>query len=134
MNHLHKVAVTVGNFMQCFPSFQEQDTAFNKCKFASYELAKILRSQGIDARLCNVKGYKGNPETAHDYWRSKPSRHWQHYMIRVGDTMIDITAKQFDPEFLAPRIQAVEQVKKQWNIVRQDDFLNGWLREFMENA
>lgn len=121
------------DFVRRFPRLATKGGSFGKCKFISYELALYLRRRGVKAKLLHVQGL-AQPKlrsTAHESWANKPSKDWSHYVVLVGDTAIDMTARQFDPKLDHPRIVPRATLVEEWTTVETDSFINRIISEVL---
>jgi pyrimidine deaminase RibD-like protein/GNAT superfamily N-acetyltransferase len=75
-----------------------EDKSFNQCYAQACKLYDQAEAKGLEPRLVQVAGYKGDGSQAHSKWLEIPQTHWQHYVTIVGNTVLDPTAKQFGPD------------------------------------
>ena len=132
---LRKIGELARGFVDQFPSFQTCDGAYNKCKFASLELCKMLRLNGVDAEIVHFQGKRVAYPDAHKEWVEKPDADWSHYGVRIGGAVvIDCTARQFEPDCPVPIIEASIDTQLKWVTVEVDLFLNSWADELVKAA
>lgn len=132
---LERIGALARDFTAKFPSFQTCEGAYNKCKFASLELCKQLRLQGIPAEIVHFQGKRVPYPAAHKEWIEKPDADWSHYAVRVGGAVvIDCTARQFEAECAVPLIEASIDTQNKWVTVEIDTFLNSWVGELVAAA
>ena len=130
---LQKIGTLAKTFVNQFPSFQTCDGAYNKCKFASLELCRVLRLNGINAEIVHFQGKRVSYPDAHKEWVEKPDADWSHYGVRIdGAVVIDCTARQFEPECAVPIIEASIDTQLKWVTVEVDVFLNSWADELVK--
>jgi hypothetical protein len=124
----------IRNFADKFPSFTTKQGAYNKCKFASYELVLYLRQRGFAARLIHIKGCPtpSYPEP-HLHWATKRRDRWSHYVVGIGRWTVDLTARQFDSKAEVPLILPLSTLRAQWTLVEDDTFLNKWVTEVLRH-
>lgn len=128
------LSVIVRDFVKDYPSFNTMDGAYNKCKFASYELVLHLRRQGYEAKLVHVKGFT-NPELftePHAKWLETDRKEWSHYLVGIGTWAVDVTARQFDENAQVPIVRPLGNLGDDWELVETDKFLNAWVDEVLE--
>lgn len=118
-------------FLARHPRFDVKAGAKGACKIVSYEFAKALTKRGIDAKLYHLEGIdpKAYPN-AHSTWQNKPAKEWSHYVVKIGSTCFDLTARQFDSDLPQPYVCPMSELRKIWTTVEPDDFLNTMVDEF----
>jgi hypothetical protein len=121
----------IDGFTAKFPRFDSRPGARGACKFVSYELCKYLRSRNIGATLVHLQGVKtGTFPNAHQSWLEKPEAEWSHYVVGIGNSTYDLTARQFDPQSPQPLHASLDQLRQVWTVVEEDPFLLGLAQEF----
>lgn len=124
------LASLVREFVARYPSFGTQAGAYNKCKFASYELVLYLRRRGFNAKLLHIQHCLApNYPDAHPTWLGKRRDRWSHYTVAIGRWSIDVTARQFDVTLKVPHVVRIQELRTMWATVEYDRFLNRWIRE-----
>ena len=127
---LARIGKLAREFTDLFPSFLTVEGAYNKCKFASIELAKFLQLNGIAAEVIHLQGRRAPYPFAHKKWLKTPDKDWTHYAVRVrGQVVIDCTARQFEPTFSVPLIEASADTQLKWVTVEVDTFVTEWATE-----
>jgi len=112
--------------------FNSQETAYNKCKFVSYELLKAFQAQGLDSvKLVHIEDCKREFERPHPKWQKEPFKEWTHYVLRIDKYYVDFTAKQFDESLPVPTIGLISELKRDWKIVEDDDFITSIATQFV---
>ena len=76
------------------------------CSMVSHTLVKWLREKGVKATMI-VGEDPSNKE-----WAKVDT---SHTVVKVGQTVIDFTAKQFDKKFPIPRIYDLDTFDDEWN-------------------
>ncbi len=131
-NGKHLLAL-LREFARMFPKLHTQHSAYNKCKFVSYELVIFLRQRGFPAKLLHIQGCPAPMYPApHPKWASKRRDRWSHYVVAIGRWSVDMTARQFDVEAKIPNIQTIASLRTQWSSVEYDDFLNRFVRDVLK--
>lgn len=124
----------VQDFVRRFPGLATKSGAYNRCKFMSYELALYLRRRGVKASTVHCQGLTANStwkDTAHQAWVEKPRKEWSHYVVRVGDVLIDVTGRQFDPKIEHPRFTSRAESRQDWETLENDVFMNKVIRDVL---
>jgi len=108
LGKFHPGADTLAEFL-----LESFDTCYNEaCRL--YDQAE---AKGLDARLLQVAGFQGDGSSADPRWQKIPKDMWQHYVVLVGDLVLDPTAKQFGPEFATKYNQ--DQLEQNWQKIYQ---------------
>lgn len=120
----------VAQFMYRFPGLQKMNSSYGRCKLVSYELAKFLREHGVKAFIYHLEGVKKGsyPNPHKDYQEKKPSE-WSHYIVKVRNQGIDLTARQFDKAAPLPLVAHINEFKAKWEKCSRDDFMNKFLED-----
>jgi|TARA_R110000796_G_scaffold110927_1_gene222466 predicted RNA binding protein YcfA (HicA-like mRNA interferase family) len=78
--------------------YQEfKEDKFNKCYDYAEQLYTRAKQKGLDAELVQVAGYQGDDTLADKRWKEIPKKYWKHYVVKMGTTVLDPSASQFDP-------------------------------------
>lgn len=86
------------------------------CAMVSEDLAKWLKANGVSAKV--ITGFDMiNPEWAKRAKVRFRSEEDAHTVVAVGNQVIDLTARQFEPTAKFPRIIPLSQFKKEWTSV-----------------
>ena len=128
------VSKEIRRIKKALPSLATKEGSYNKCKFISYELCTRLRSMGVNARMVHIGGCSEDRPNAHSKWTNKDPAKWSHYCIRIGTTVIDMTAKQFGEEFAYPLVTTMTELRKSWELVHDDKFLNALADEIAKSG
>jgi hypothetical protein len=91
--------------------------SFDTCYNEACRLYDQAEAKGLPAKLLQVAGFLGDGSSADPRWQKIPKDMWQHYVVLVGDTILDPTAKQFGPEFATKYNQ--DQLEQNWKKVYQ---------------
>ena len=91
--------------------------SFDTCYNEACRLYDQAEAKGLPARLLQVAGFQGDGSSADPRWQKIPKDIWQHYVVLVGDRVLDPTAKQFGPEFATKYNQ--DQLEQNWKTVYQ---------------
>ena len=87
---------------------------YGNCSMVSSSFHKWLKKRGISSSLITGEF------SLVDKWGAdleKAGEEDNHTAVKVGDTVIDFTAKQFDKKFPIPRIYDVDTFKQEWGDV-----------------
>ena len=112
-------------------AYATPDKANGKCFAASCRLIKRLRKLGIDARLVSCQDFLGGTSGWHHWYYDngfidengdliEETGHW---MVKVGDAYVDLTARQFFPEADYPQVYREEDLDSMWSDWREDEYL-----------
>jgi len=86
--------------------------AFNQCYIEAQKLYDLAVEKKLKPQLVQVAGYKSDTDNANDKWKELPPHVWHHYVVIVGDTVLDPTAKQFGDD--KPTKYSKEQLDANW--------------------
>jgi hypothetical protein len=74
-----------------------------------------LQTSGFDAQMLKCQGLKTDAPDADDRWmKLAPQSRWVHFVVRMGDEVIDLTRRQFFPESGYPFIQSYAAFEAEW--------------------
>ena len=76
---------------------QVNEDEFNKCYDYAEQLYTRAKQKGLDVELVQVAGYQGDDSKADERWKEIPKKYWKHYVVKMGTTVLDPSASQFDP-------------------------------------
>lgn len=123
----------VAQFLYRFPGLQRMNSAYGRCKLISYELAKFLREHGVKAFIYHLEGIApAHYPKAHQEYNQKKHEEWSHYIVKVGQMGIDLTARQFDKQAPVPHVAPMSEFRKIWTKVEKDDFMNKFLEDALK--
>ncbi len=91
------------------------ENAAGECYTESLALWKYLRDRGVRADLIAAGGYFGNFSQAAKNWSGSLPKHFNHWMVRVGEHVIDMTATQIGPTH--PKVRPFPQEVSLWDRV-----------------
>ena len=74
-----------------------KEDEFNKCYDYAEQLYTRAKQKGLDAELIQVAGYQGDDTLADERWKEIPKKYWKHYVVKMGTTVLDPSASQFNP-------------------------------------
>ncbi len=97
---------------QLVPGYETPDKALDKCLAASVGLAIALRKSGVEAYLVRCEDYIGDESGFHPYLEGADT----HFLVRVGNTYIDFTARQFFPDAPYPQVLQERDITKLWGM------------------
>jgi hypothetical protein len=90
-------------------------TYYNACRAASYRLADDLMCHGHPAEILRCSGLKTDAPDADQRWHAVGNQSlWVHYLVRLEDTIIDLTRRQFFPGCGAPFYQSQAEFAAEW--------------------
>ena len=97
------------------------------------ELAKFLQERNVDAHLLHLQEIRNKEDwpNARPQWIKAKPKDWSHYVVRVGDVVIDVTSRQLDPSNPHPNVMTLENLKKLWKTVETDNFLEKIVQELV---
>ena len=125
----------IDDFRKHFPSLQTRDGAYNKCKFVTMELCKWLRNRNIRAIPVHIQGTdKSKYPEAHQDWQDKRGSQWTHYVVKVGNYVYDLTARQFGPQEDLVKITRYQDLQGRWDTVERDRFISKWIDELLNSG
>jgi len=76
---------------------EDNSTEFDKCYDYAEQLYKRAKQKGLDAELVQVADYQGDITNADARWKEIPKKYWKHYVVKMGTTVLDPSASQFNP-------------------------------------
>lgn len=125
----------VDEFIADFPKLTDQDHAVNRCKLYAYELCIFLRKRGVRAHIYHVQHIKDKAAwpNAHAQWKDKRPQDWTHYVVRVGPLIIDVTARQLDPDASHPLILRYSELQDMWHTTERDHFISRVANEIQQS-
>lgn len=95
--------------------YQTQKGACNRCQRASLQLAFELEQRGVPHSIVEFGGYIGcKLEKISDMYDDGLRPFWTHCVVYVEGYIIDLTARQFDPDTPWPWISRYEDMRPAW--------------------
>lgn len=96
-----------------------QDGAMGRCMDASRDLWRYLVAEGVEAEMIEANDLVEpfDPDYLHPEWRiwtGDDLRFLSHTVVRVGDKVIDLTARQFDSRAPFPLIESEAAFAARW--------------------
>ena len=76
---------------------QLKEDKFDRCFEYAEQLFNRAKEKGLDAELIQVADYQGDDSKADERWKEIPKEYWKHYVVKMGTTVLDPSASQFDP-------------------------------------
>jgi hypothetical protein len=98
------------------------------CDSVAVSLKKYLSTKGIDSTV--IEGINYLPElheSAHEDWKSfkgKDQKFLAHVVLKVEDTIIDLTGAQFNINNATRMIYPFSIFKKEWKQIKTPKYLN----------
>jgi hypothetical protein len=100
----------LNEFLEQHPECQDRFEAAGKCNELSSALLKVIDNSALIRLSC----YIGHSFTSRSVWKLHPA-YWEHTVLICGEDIIDVTARQFDPNFPVPRITTLRDLMFEWN-------------------
>lgn len=94
-------------------TFNEICEEAGNCAMVSEDLVNWLDVQGVSAKTYTAFYAKNPAWTKHAKIRPRTEED-AHTVVKVGNKIIDLTARQFDPKLLFPRIISLSQFNSEW--------------------
>jgi len=91
----------------------EGKSSFDRCYNQSCRLYDQAEKQGLEPKQIQVAGFLGDGSSADPRWLQLPQQVWKHYVVVVGDTVLDPTADQFGPNM--PKKYPVQDLDRLWD-------------------
>ncbi len=91
------------------------DNPYNYCREASLDLSDELRSNGFSARVLCCSGLKPAAPEADARWLDlAPQSCWVHFLVKIGEDIVDLTRRQFFPRSAFPYLQSLSACDAEW--------------------
>lgn len=71
---------------------------FDRCYDKACQLYDKAQDKNLQPKLVQVADFRGDGSDADQRWTKLPQHVWQHYVVIVGDQVLDPTARQFGPD------------------------------------
>lgn len=108
------------------PKYGTAKGAFSQCRTASQNLARHLGKLGFRTKGLRLAECNGRYPDADGRWRRLGAEFWWiHYAVLVGNTVCDVTMRQFSPEAPFPSLAPLEDVLDGWGSVEIVDLGTG---------
>jgi len=89
---------------------------YDFCGRASMRLMDNLLTDGFSARILRCNGLKTEALDADARWiKLSPQSSWVHYVVKVGEDVVDLTRRQFFPASGYPFVQSYAACKAEWD-------------------
>ncbi len=85
---------------------------FDRCYDKACQLYDKAQDKNLQPKLVQVADFQGDGSNADQRWTKLPQHVWQHYVVIVGDQVLDPTARQFGPDM--PTQYHVSDLDKLW--------------------
>lgn len=97
-------------------------SSFDRCKPAARDLAAAARSRGEqDVEVIRVQGDLTNSSGGHPAWDRVRHENRVHYVTRIGDQIVDLTARQFDRKADCPLVYPADDLGSKWSQASIED-------------
>ncbi len=94
------------------------DEPYNLCVEASTQLTNDLRDNGFSAHLLQCTGLKTVAPDADTRWHDlAPQSRWVHFLVQIGEDVVDLTRRQFFPTSAFPYVQSMAACDAEWDNV-----------------
>lgn len=92
------------------------DEPYNLCVEASKELTNALRDNGFSAHLLHCTGLRISAPDADLRWQAlAPQSAWVHFLVKIGEEVVDLTRRQFFPASAFPYVQSMASCDAEWD-------------------
>jgi len=120
------LAEAVEGFCMAAPKYGTAKGAFSQCRAASKSLARHLGKLGFQAKGLRLAECSARYPDADGRWKRLGAEFWWiHYAVLVGDTVCDVTMRQFAPDAPFPSLSPLEDVLEGWGSVEFVDLGTG---------
>jgi hypothetical protein len=86
---------------------------------------KFLQSLGFDAEVLKLTGPTIGVSQALPKWRRTNQMDWHHTVVRVHNTIIDLTYRQFMADSDYPLIMSQQELNKKWSEIDVEEKRSG---------
>jgi len=88
---------------------------YNLCYETSFKLMDDLQTEGFGAQMLKCKGLLMAAPDADTRWHDlAPQNRWVHFVVRLGEEIIDLTRRQFFPTSTYPFVQSYAACQAEW--------------------
>lgn len=102
---------------QAIARFADPERASGYCKDASFDLAAWLSGRVEGVSVLNLSEPHGfDVARAQRFWQGANMSYASHYVVRVGELAVDLTARQFDSSAPFPLIKPVLALADNWGV------------------
>lgn len=94
------------------------EESYNLCHETSFKLMDALQTDGFSAQMLRCSGLKTDAPDADTRWiQLAPQSMWIHFVVRLGEDVIDMTRRQFFPNSSFPFVQSYNDFEAEWTNV-----------------
>ena len=93
--NIHRIAQEEGQLLWSNKQGVTEGKDFDRCFDQACKLYDRAVSKNLEPKLVQVADFQGDGNGADPRWMKLPQHVWQHYVVIVGDQVLDPTAKQF---------------------------------------
>jgi hypothetical protein len=98
------------------------------CDYYSKDISSYLNANGINAEVIEGIGYiPPLHKQAHEDWqafRGKDQKFLAHVVVKVDNTIIDLTGAQFNPDHKSRILYSLDTFKSEWKTIKTPKALN----------
>lgn len=122
-----ELAISAEEFCRAEPALGSPRGSFSKCRSASFRLVRHLTEAGFEASGLRLSECSGRYPDADPRWRKEVGGEfwWIHYAVLVGETVCDVTMRQFAPESPFPALLPLGDILALWGEVTVVDLKTG---------
>jgi predicted nucleotidyltransferase len=110
--NIHQIAQEEGRLLWSSKQGVAEGKDFDQCFDKACKLYDKAVDKKLKPKLVQVADFKGNGTDADQRWTKLPQHVWQHYVVIVGDQVLDPTARQFGPDM--PTQYHVSDLDRLW--------------------
>ena len=93
--NIHRIAQEEGQLLWSNQQGVAEGKDFDTCFDQACKLYDKAEHKNLEPTLVQVADFQGDGSGADPRWAKIPQHVWQHYVVIVGDTVLDPTARQF---------------------------------------
>ncbi len=103
-------------------NLSDPEQAAGECFTQSANLRVFLHERGLEAKILRCEGYQGDFSQAAQMWQrtlseSEVRERFGHYVVRLGDFVIDLTAAQLGRD--RPVITTFIKFQSDWTLLQE---------------
>jgi predicted nucleotidyltransferase/predicted GNAT family acetyltransferase len=110
--NIHRIAQEEGRLLWSNKQGVAEGKHFDRCFDEACKLYDRAVSKKLEPKLVQVADFQGDGSGADARWIKLPQHVWQHYVVIVGDKVLDPTATQFGDNM--PTKYTVSELDKLW--------------------
>ncbi len=95
--------------------YNDPSCSLDQCIIASNRLARFIRKLGFDVQVLTLTGPKFGVDQALPKWKRRQQIDWNHTVVQVGNTIYDLTDRQFSQDSPYPLITTLNEVQTKWD-------------------